>query len=151
MTAVDRATRWLRILLATDWTLVALAVPLAFLLESTLPPQIRAFVAAQDARPFGAIDALQLAAISLSLLLWFVGSVGAFLLWPPARHLYLASVITSVAFTPFVGLSVLAPLASAFDLAASVISGAVVGLLYFSPLRDRLRRPSRSLPAGSAS
>ena len=151
MTTGDRATRWLRILLATDWTLVALAVPLAFLLETTLPPQIRDHIAVQDARPFGVIDALQLAAISLSLQLWLVGSVGAFLLWPPARHVYLASVIASVGFTPFLGPSVLAPLASAFDLASSLISGAIVGLLYFSPLRDRLRRPSPSPSAGSAS
>jgi hypothetical protein len=132
-------TRSLRILIAIEWLLVLIGVPIAFLLEPTLPPELRAFLTNENERSFGLSEILQLLAMLLSLTLWVAGSIGTFLLWRYGRPLYLAAIITGVGITSFVGPSVVAPLASAFDEASQIVSGLVLGLLYFSPLRDRFR------------
>jgi hypothetical protein len=139
-------TRWLRILIAAEWLLVIIAVPLAFFLESTLPVQLRQFLAAEYEKPFSFAEAIQLVAMFITLALWLAGSVGTFMLWRYGRPLYLAAVVTGVAFTPFVGPSVMAPLASAFAEASQAIAGVVLGLLYFSPLRDRFQLGASALP-----
>jgi hypothetical protein len=135
----EASVRTLRILLATEWLLVVGGVLLGFLLEPTLPPELRLFNATEEQRPFHASELIGLGAASLCVLLWLAGSVGAFLLWRPARLLYLAAVIAGVALMPLFGPSVLAPLASAFDQAGSILSGLVLGTLYFSELRHRFR------------
>jgi hypothetical protein len=134
--------RSLRILVVTDWCLAAIAIPLAFLLEPSLPPQFREFLALEQERPFGVVELLQSAAMLLSIVLWVVGSVGLFLLQRWARPVYCAAVVTGVMFTPFVGPIVMAPLAAALEDASLIVSGLVLGIIYLSPGREELR-PTR--------
>ena len=147
----DRSLRWLRILLASEWVLIAFGVSLAFLLEARLPSELQAFLRAEEEAEFSLGQVLAFIAMAFSLVLWVIGNIGCLLLWPPARWVYLASIVTGVLFMPFLGPTVLHPAADAVEEVSVLVAGAALGLLFFSPVSERFRRPrpDAALTAGT--
>jgi hypothetical protein len=86
-------------------------------------------------------DLVDLAVSIPLLLLALVSMVGLFLFWRPARPLYLVTTAAGLFLTPFFGPYVDAGWETAFGEAATIISGMVLALVYFSPLKELFEKP----------
>ena len=81
------------------------------------------------------------ATIPLFILL-LVSSVGLFFFWRPARILYLIVTVAGLFLTPFFGPYVDAGWGTALDEAAILVSGVILTLFSFSPLKDLYEKPA---------
>jgi hypothetical protein len=75
------------------------------------------------------------------LILFIVSNIGLFLFWRPARTLYVITIIVGLLETPFFGPYVDAGFGTMFEDAAIIVSGVVLALIYFSPLKDLYNKP----------
>ena len=76
------------------------------------------------------------------LILFLVSSIGLFFFWRPARIVYLIATVAGLLLTPFFGPYVDAGWGTAFDEAAILVSGVILALIYFSPLKDLYEKPA---------
>jgi len=134
--------RVLRQLVLWQWILAGLSI-LGFELEvDRLPFLLLEYAAAEAARPATAADA----AIGWLTLSWGIGSlaasIGIVALRHWARPLYLAMALLGCVLQALLEPSVTTPWSVAAETAAQVLVGVTLGVVYFSPLRDRFgRRP----------
>ena len=76
------------------------------------------------------------------LILYIVSSAGLFLFWRPARIFYLVTTIVGLLVAPFFGPYVDSGWATMFDEAAITVSGFILALIYYSPLKDVFDKPT---------
>jgi hypothetical protein len=131
----------LRTLIVAEIVIGIISIVVSSFTESTLPEPLRAFSEAQTESEITTRGVAMIAAAIALIILLLVSSIGLFFFWRPARILYLLTLILGIAMTPFFGPYVDAGLGTAFEDIAVVISGVILGLVYFSPLRELYEKP----------
>lgn len=127
----------LRTLVVTEIVLTAAAVVSEFLLEGLLPQQLQAYLDAESKAPLGVREMILLIlGIPLGVAI-VVAWVKVLRFRKNAPELYLGTSIASIVLLPFTGPTVQTALGTALDAATSLIGGVILGLLYFTDLRNR--------------
>jgi hypothetical protein len=128
------------------WILVTANILLAFASAGaegffgwTLPSTLAAynharFVELPWSNPSGTFRFVVLAVLTLSA---FAAWIGLLSFWPFARRLYLACMAMSVFLALISGPVVMTSIGAAFHMMDGLVSGAVLGLVYFSELARR--------------
>jgi hypothetical protein len=130
---------FLRILIAVEIGLDILSIVVFLLTKSFLPESLRAFLEAEETTA-RALDMMRVA--FPVFILWLGARIGLFFFWRPSRILYLISTVLGLLLTPFFGPVVDAGWGTAFDYAAMIVSGVILALVYFSPLKSLYERPA---------
>jgi len=132
---------FLRTLIVAEIGIGIICIVVSFFTESMLPEPLRAFLEAESEAEITARDLVMIAAAIPLIILLLMSSIGLFFFWRPARVLYLITVVLGLAMTPFFGPYVDAGWGTTFEGVAMIISGAILALIYFSPLRDFYEKP----------
>ena len=133
--------RSLRILIVADLVLIAVGVAVGIVGEAWLPEPLRAFEQARAEADMTPRDWILLGvAIPLSIAV-LVASIGLMCFWRPARPLYFASIVVAAVLMPLGGPYITSGWSEAFESVSLTVSGVVLALIYFSPLRDLYARP----------
>ena len=136
--------RWLRILVIVEMILVSVEIAADFLLEGFLPEALRAYLKAEMDAPFRPLDILFLA-LAIPLCIAMIAAwIGLLRFWKHAPRLYLVATLGLVFSEALSGPSVMTSLGSALDSASSMLSGAIIGLLFFSEVRESYPHVRRS-------
>ena len=94
-----------------------------------------------------ALTALWMAVIAATVLAW----VGILNLWRPARAIYFWTWVATLLLMPLESAWVFAPVGYMLDSAATLVGGALLGVLYFSDVRTHFEgAASRSAGTNSA-
>jgi hypothetical protein len=132
--------RVLRHLVVWQWLLGALSILIFQLEVERLPELLQLYAALEAVREPSAADV----AIGWLALLWAVGSLvasaGVFLLRRPARPLFLAMAVLGCGLQALLEPSVTTAWSVAAETGAQLLVGVTIGVLYFSPVRDRFTR-----------
>ena len=138
---------FLRTLIAAEVALCIISVVVSLLTESALPDPLRAFLDAEAKAEMAARDMMLFAAATPLFILLVVSSVGLFFFWRPARILYLIDTVAGLVVAPFFGPYVDAGWGTALGEVATIVSGVILALIYFSPLKDLYEKP-KAVPQG---
>lgn len=116
---------------------------LDYLTDSTMPEGLRNFRYDNWYEDAPAIVlAISIGFLGLAMLVQVVAYVGLFLFWHPARALYLAFVIVEIlTFTFFSTFYVEHAVSSSLSDAAKVVSGLILALIFWSPMKLLFDRP----------
>ena len=126
----------IRILIVAEVSAFVISCILSSVLERTLPEPLRTYSAATPPNPGLLFTVVYVSLAAPVLLLALVSHIGLFFFWRPARVLYLADGIGILVMVTLDGAAVRTGLEGTFDYLSAVIYGSILGLLYFSPLRD---------------
>ena len=126
----------LRTLIVAEVGLVVLSIVGSLLTESLLPEPLRAYVATEFEGEITTRDVAMVAAAVPLLILWLVSTIGLFFFWRPARMLYVVTMIFGLLAMPFFGPYVDVGLGAMLEDAATIISGVILALVYFSPVKE---------------
>jgi hypothetical protein len=126
----------LRTLVLAEWCLLLLAAIVDISLESSLPAPLAAHVAAESETFFGSWPPAVAIALTMTLLLSLISSIGLLFLSPWSRVAYLATMILGFAVSPFMGPQVMTAPGATLGQAAAVVSGILLAGLYMGPFRD---------------
>lgn len=140
--------RNLRLLVIADLLLVVLGVVVGLLSEDSLPEPLRVFVRAQrEADRDADLTTNEWIGVAIGfplIIAMLVSHVGLFLFWRPARVLYVASLIGLIALSLFLGPHVSTGWVQAIDTASLTITGMVLALIYWSPLKELYEKPKET-------
>jgi uncharacterized membrane protein (DUF2068 family) len=141
MRIVMSSSTALRVAVVLEWIVGGLALILSLVLEKLLPQPLQAWVLAEAERDAVTPGELMLLVAGVALLgMMLVSSVGLLCLQRWAAWLYLATVVTGTLFVALMGPTVEHGVTGAVDDLASVVSGVVVGLAFFSTALTNARR-----------
>ena len=133
---------FLRTLIVAEIALVIISVVVSLLTESSLPEPLRAFLKAEFEAEI-TVRAMTMIIATIPLFVLMLGSsIGLFFFWRPARILYLIVTAVGLLLTPFFGPYVDAGWGSTLEEAATIVSGVILALIYFSPLKDLYEKPA---------
>jgi hypothetical protein len=130
---------FLRILIVVEIGLGILGGVVSHLTVSWLPEPLRAFSKAESQ---GERALVMLRVVFPLIILSLVSSIGLFFFWRPSRILYLISSVLWLLLLPFFGPNVDAGWGKVFEDAGLVVSGVILALVYFSPLKSFYERPA---------
>lgn len=133
--------RSLRILIIVDLVLIAVGVAVGIVSEAWLPEPLRAF---EQARAEADMMPREWILVGLGIpviIAVLVASIGLMCFWRPARPLYLARIVVAAVLMPLSGPYITSGWAEAIESVSLTVSGVVLALIYFSPLRDLYARP----------
>ena len=133
--------RLLRSLIVAEIVIGILYIVTSFLSEAGLPAELRAYEEAQSEASLTFADFVQLAVIIPLIIAALVSRIGLLFFWRWARPLYLITLIADVLLTPLFGVCVDSGWSRMLEAAAVVISGVVLSLVYWSPLRILYEKP----------
>ncbi len=133
---------FLRILIVAQFGLFVLAIVVALLTVSLLPEPLRAYAEAEARGEMTTRNWDTLRLIFPVLMLWLGSSIGLFFFWRPSRIFYLIYIVLGLLVTPFLGPNVDTGWSRTFEEAASIVSGVILALVYFSPLKNLYERAS---------
>jgi len=122
----------LRILVVSAIVTLILGVIGQFLAE--LPEPLKAYRQAELHGEVGAQDWLSAIFAITWVTMGLAGAVGLLFFWRPARILYLVAAVAGIFSTVLAGPVVLAGWSMAMDELSNLLSGAILALVYFSPL-----------------
>lgn len=122
----------LRIFVVLEWVAIAGGIVLSILLEPRLPEPLRDWLAAEVEREVDLSEIVLLILAIPMLLGALIGSIGLLFLKRWAAWLYLISLIIGFLIFPFMGPTVEHGMADVFLEVASVISGMIIALAFFS-------------------
>ena len=142
-----RSSTVLRICVVLEWVFVGMAIALSYLLESSLPAPLRDWLAADAEANLAPHEVAVLIAMIPLLIGVLIGGIGLLFLKRWAAWLYLIAVIIGYALFPFMGPTVEHAVADAFDEMATLLSGLIIGLAFFSDAL-RVRKDEESPPVG---
>jgi hypothetical protein len=131
----------LRTLIVAEIALGIISIVVSLVTESSLPEPLRAFLEVDSEADVTAQEMVLLAVAIPLIGLLLVSSIGLFFFWRPARILYLITMIVGLLLTPFFGPYVDAGWGTMFEDAAVIISGVILALVYFSPLKGSYEKP----------
>ncbi len=140
------------------WILVAANILLAFASAGaegffgwTLPPELAAYrhPVFQEFGGMSLGSVLHFVLLAVLTLSAFAAWIGLLASWRHARRLYLACMVMSVVLDLTSGPVVLTSVGAAFRMLDGVVSGVVLGLVYFTDLARRFERApaARTAPA----
>jgi hypothetical protein len=128
--------RALRFLIVAELLLAIIGGVLTVFTTSLLPEELQAYEQAVAEAGYTTREWVLLGVGIVLLILVLISSIGLFVFWRPARLFYLLTLIAGVALAPFYGPYVDAGWGTLFQEAAMIISGVILALIYYSPLRD---------------
>lgn len=135
-----RAVSWISYFRALLLIYTALAfgeIASAPLTMDTLPESVRKFAEDQWKEELPEEQASLLAIVGMcTLALMVVSLVGLSLLWRPARMLFTTYVLCIAISVVLSGATVQSELTSVLSFMNTIVAGVILGLIYFSPLRD---------------
>ena len=132
--------RALRFLLVAEILLAITGGIVTVFTESLLPAELQAYEQAVSEADVTTREWVLLGVGIVLLVFLLVSSIGLFVFWRPARLLYFCTVIGGLALTPFYGPYVDAGWGTLFQEMAMIVSGVILALIYYSPLRDLYER-----------
>lgn len=132
---------FLRTLIVAEFALTIIGAVVSLLTEPLLPEPLRDFLAAESTAEVTAREIIMFAAAIPLLILLLVSSIGLFFFWRPARILYVITIAAGLLVAPFFGPYVDAGWGTTFGDAAMIVSGVILALIYFSPLKDLYEKP----------
>jgi hypothetical protein len=132
--------RFYRVALIAEWVLALGAAAIGIATEPLLAPELRAYLDRQASAPLTAYDLIEMAVGLAFLGLAAATTVGLFRFKRWARRLFL--VLTLFGFVPILamGPTVETGAATALAEAATLLSGIILALIYWSPVRDRFEK-----------
>jgi hypothetical protein len=133
--------RALRFLIVAEILLAIIGGVLTVFTTSLLPEELQVYEQAVAEADYTAREWVLLGVGIALLVLVLISSIGLFVFWRPARLLYLMTLIVGVLLAPFYGPYVDAGWGTLFEEVAMIISGVILALIYYSPLRDLYERP----------
>lgn len=129
--------QWLVALVIADFMLAMSVIGIEAGLWWTLPEAVRPYVWTGWVAPQSAFELVLSCTWLLSVVGTFVAWVGLLQHWRPARALYLVSWALNLAVTLPAGVSVMSSAGAVAQTLDSAIGGMLLGLLYFTDLRER--------------
>jgi hypothetical protein len=139
--------RVLRILIGVEIAMVIVAIIEVFFERRFLPQPLRHWLQQEADRPITSGE-IVIAVLVVPLFAAVVVSwIGLWRLWRPSRRLYLVTVALGIIATMLVGPQVSSGIGWALQTVASIVTGSILALVYFSPLSEVFERP-RAAPAG---
>jgi hypothetical protein len=131
----------LTLLVCMEALFVICTIVMSALADSCLPTQLQAYEASVSNAPHTLIDLIGFALYIVLLPTALTATIGLLLSWKPARPLFLWTRITVVAITPLQGINVQPGWAALFDDAAVLAAGVIIGMLYYSQLKEIYDKP----------
>ena len=140
------------------WVLVAADVLLAFgsagadgFFGWTLPPVLRDYAHQRFTHAWGPGDVVHLALLTITVCAAFAAWIGLLNYWRFARGLYVFSWASWIVLTLVSGASVRPSVSEVFSELSALMSGMILGLVYFTDLAHRFERrsPATAAPAGA--
>lgn len=145
-----KTDRVLPLLVYCDAALTILAIALDSAMSWFLPPPLQAYLERESVahRWTGdlLVTGLWVAVMVATVLAW----IGLLNLWRPARAIYFWSWVATLLLLPLEPAWVFSPVGYMLDTAASLVGGALLGVLYFSDARARFERPAAGAPEAGA-
>jgi hypothetical protein len=141
------STSTLRLLVVVELATGVFYIVVSFLSKPYLPETLRNYLEVQDRVGAAGWGWVPTAIGFLILMTHLVAAGGILALWPPARPVFLGSIVATLLFTLYSGPMVASGPAQTLNEAALVLSGVIVGLLYASPLSALFDRSGRSVQA----
>lgn len=136
--------RSLRILIVVDLILIVISGIVSIVGEAWLPEQLQAFEQARAEADATTSDwVLMIVGVPLVIAV-LMSFIGLLVFWHPARPLYFATLVAAALLTPFGGSYVTPGWAQAIDGVSSIVSGVLLAVIYFSPLRELYNRPQKA-------
>lgn len=142
--------RALRLLVIADILVTAIGIVLGLTLERFLPEPLRLYLDAEMNAPIGPSEiAFLVLAIPFAITM-MVAWIGLLRVWRHAPSLYLVATAGMIAFEVLSGPTVMTSFESALQSASSVLSGVILGILYFSEIGESYRLSGMRSHAHSA-
>jgi hypothetical protein len=126
----------LRTLIVAEFVLGIVSIVVSLLTESSLPEPLQTYLAEEAEADITTRDIVMLATGIPLLILLLVSSIGLFSFWRPARILYVITTVVGLLGMPFFGPYVDSGWGAMFEEAAIIISGMILAMIYFSPVKD---------------
>jgi hypothetical protein len=133
---VMRLKTRLKLLLCMEVLFIICTIALGIFDDSLLPEQLRDYEASVANAPHTLIGGIVVAVDMVLLATALTATIGLFLSWRPARALFLWTRIAVVVSSPLQGPNVESGWENLFDGAAVLVAGVIIGMLYYSQLRE---------------
>jgi hypothetical protein len=134
---VRQSVTYFRVLLILYPLLIIAGIIAAFAQEAFLPEELRLYEESQIEQRLTAAMVVIIIFTLISLLADFVGWIGMLFFWRPARWIFLVSQCMFLAVTLFFGPSVSHSITDTLEVAGSIVTGAILAMAFFSPVRER--------------
>jgi hypothetical protein len=131
----------LKVMVCMEALFVICTIVMSAFADSLLPAQLQAYEASVSNAPHTLIDWIGFAVYIVFLPIALTATIGLLLNWRPARPLFMWTRITVVAITPLEGTNVEPGWAALFDAAAVLAAGVIIGMLYYSQLKEFYDKP----------
>jgi len=115
---------------------------------SWLPEPLRKYEESQASAADADLEMYLLAMLFLvTLVCYTVSFIGLWRFWPPARWLFGTTILLSVLGTGLSGPTVMSALTSTLGYIESILSGLILALVYFSPIKEYFeKQPVEAAP-----
>jgi hypothetical protein len=108
--------------------------------EKKLPIKLQEYLSSYYNQPSSPLDFFGGYFGLLLLILFVISWIGLFYFWNPARLIYVFGWAASIAILPFGGPYVGHQIPSIFDTIHTLIGGIIIGVIFFSPIRDMFQK-----------
>jgi len=132
----------LKVLLCMEALFVICNAALVIFGDSLLPEQLRAYEASVANAPQTLMGLIVVVVGMVLIATALTATIGLFLTWRPSRALYLWTRIALVVLSPLNGPNVESGWADLFDGTATLVAGVIIGMLYYSQLRELYDKPT---------
>jgi hypothetical protein len=119
-------------------------------LRAFLPGQLREYLSVAGRNAFRMPDVLFLVVWATMVVATIVGWIGLLNYWKPARAIYAVSWAATLAYTVLAGPIVRTSVGGTFDSMTALVGGLILGLIFFSDLKDKFRDSPEFLPNRTA-
>lgn len=140
--------RVLRILIILEIAQIPLAIVLAFGEHHLLPAGLNQWVEEDANSPTTPMEVVLMALMFPLLAAVVVSWIGLWQLWRPARLIYVISAAVGLVWEALAGPQVSSGIGSALLTLGSIVTGAILALVWFSPLSAAFERPGAAPPGG---
>ena len=128
--------RLLRALIIAEILVGIISIVVSLATEFLLPEPLKTFVDREGEGRLTTREIVMLVAAIPLINLLLLSSIGLFFFWRPARILYLIAMGYGLVLTPFFGPYVDAGWGTILEEIAVIISGVILALVYWSPLKQ---------------
>ena len=112
-----------------------------------LPEPLRKFEEARYSASEADPDVILLSGLFLTLMLSYaISLIGLWKFWQPARTLFGTTILLSILMTGLGGPYVVTALTNTFAYIESILSGLILALIYFSPIKEFFEKPAPEAP-----
>ena len=130
----------LRLIIVAEVVLGIGSITAYELSKSAMPEALRSFESNQFEGEISPMLVVTFCFLIVFLIALLTAWIGLFVFWKPARMLYLITMVVSLLLGPFFGPYVETGLSYTLCEATSIVSGIILTLVYFSPLKELYER-----------